>query len=429
MHTTKPAAKWPKKCGFIKRRRRPLKYSMRVSILVLIVLLASVFWFYELRIDGIVHSRPPPSSTLAAVDFVSGSGQQCFRDEAMICSFMHCNGQMTRELLSNTIPQSPCLTGVAHRRTVESNFTQPQPAGVTMYPDRQHVNDADACERWFNAGNAHQLIREYIQRAIPATGISPAVTYQRSLRTGARFLVVYACATLHSERRRAITTFNLRRLKSTLGENATYIMLVEATDSTELYADADATLHAEFVSPKTFYDAAAFQEGILEAFRLFGRNLAGFTALLILNDSVAGPWVNLNAALDSSSSTVPTLIGFAVWQNVCVSGSGLIFNRAAFESQAFEEYWRFVRFPCGKWSAMLLYEGAMVQYLMRSTPDMRCLTFTNDIHALQDSPAAVWRDRGLPFYKHKQDASALNLIAAPDHAAPASDFPLETCMI
>ena len=397
---------------------------MRVPILVLTALLAVVCWFYALQIPETdnIHKLVPLDFALAPA--------QCFLDESTVCTFMLCSGKVTHELLSNTVQRSPCIVGVNHSRMVQSNFTQPQAAGVTIYPDVQHVNDADACERWFNAGNAHQLIREYIERAIPATGISRAVTYQRGLSTGARFLVVYACATLHSEYKRAITTFNLRRLKWILGENNTFIVLVEVTpDTLELYSDADVTLHAEFVSPKSFYDAAAFQEGILEAFRLFGRNLVGFTALLILNDSVVGPWVNLDAALDSSSADTPTLIGFAVWQNVCVSGSGLIFNRAAFESQAFEDYWRFVRFPCGKWSSMLLYEGSMVQYMLRSTPGMRCLTFTNDIHGMQDSLVTSWFDHGLPFYKHKQDLSRLDFIASQINTAPTNNFRLETCII
>ena len=120
----------------------------------------------------------------------------------------------------------------------------------------------------------------------------------------------------------------------------------------------------------------------------------------------------------------------AVWQNVCVCGSGLIFNRArraAFESQAFVEYWCFVRFPCGKWSAMLIYEGSMVQYLLCSTPEMRCLTFTNDIHIL--SPVTAWRERGIPFYKHKKDSSVLDYIASHASVAPANDFHLETCIL
>ena len=243
---------------------------------------------------------------------------------------MACSGKVTRKLQSNRLQQMHCWVGVRHQRMVKSNLTGPEAAGVTAYPDAQPDD-------------------EYVQRAISATGISLGVTYQRSL-IRAHFLL------------------NLRRLKWTLCENATFIVLVEATpDSSESYPDADVVVHADFVSPKSFYDAAAFQEGILEAFRLFGRNLVGFAALLILNDSIVGAWVGLNAALDASAADTPTLIGLAVWQDVCVSRSGLIFNRAALESRTFEEYWHFVRFPCGKWSAMLLYEGSMVQCVLRRT--------------------------------------------------------------
>ena len=158
---------------------------MRVPILVLIALLAAVCWFYEFQIPETDNIQK-----LVALDFALVPAQ-CSLDESTVCTFMLCSGRVTRKLLSNTVQRSPCIVGVNHSRMVKSNFTQPQAAGVTIYPDVQHVNDADACERWFNAGNAHQLIREYIERAIPATGISRAVTYQRGLSTGARFLVVW----------------------------------------------------------------------------------------------------------------------------------------------------------------------------------------------------------------------------------------------
>ena len=176
---------------------------------------------------------------------------------------------------------------------VKRNLIGPEVAGVTPYPEAHHVNNGDECERWFYAnGNGQVLIREYVQRAIPAAGISLGVTYQRNV-SRAGFLVVYACANLHSEYNRAIIAFNLQRLKWTLGENSTFILLVETTpNSTETYSDADVIVHADFISPNSFYDAAAFQEGILEAFRLLGRNLVGFAALIILNDSIVGPWVN-----------------------------------------------------------------------------------------------------------------------------------------
>ena len=128
----------------------------------------------------------------------------------MVCTFMVCSGKVTRKLRYNRLPQTPCPMGVI---PVKRNLIGPEAAGVILYPEAQHVNDVDACERWFYANsNGQVLIQEYAQRAIPAAGVSLGITYQRSV-VRARFLVVYACATLHSEYNRAITTFNLRRLK------------------------------------------------------------------------------------------------------------------------------------------------------------------------------------------------------------------------
>ena len=123
---------------------------------------------------------------------------QCFPDELMICTFMVCSGKVTRELLSNRLLQMLCIAGVKHRRMVYSNFTRPEAAGVTVYADVQHLKDPNACEGWFYSGHAQGLIQEYVQRAIPAMGIS---RYQRSVRSALHqhFLVVYTCVTLHSE--------------------------------------------------------------------------------------------------------------------------------------------------------------------------------------------------------------------------------------
>lgn len=394
---------------------------MRVPVLILFAFAVLLGLFCVLQEEGSTSFW----TEIDAYALRSVESRQCFADQSMVCTFMACSGRVTRRLRLNQLPQAPCGIGV---RYVRRNLIDPELAGVTAYPEAHHVNHGDECERWFYAngnGGEYQLIQEYVQRAVPTAGISLGVTYQRNV-SRARFLVVYACATLHSEYYHAITTFNLRRLKWTLGENNTFIVLVEATpNSTETYPDADVIVHANFISPNSFYDAAAFQEGILEAFRLFGRNLVGFSALIILNDSIVGPWINLKAAFDTSET--PTVIAIAVWQNVCVCGSGLIFNRAAFESQAFVEYWRFVRFPCGKWSAMLIYEGSMVQYLLRSTPEMRCLTFTNDIHSL--SPVTAWRERGVPFYKHKKDQFVLDFVVSHAKVAPADNFQLETCIL
>ena len=83
-------------------------------------------------------------------------------------------------------------------RHVKRNLIDPEAAGVTLYPEAQHVNNGDECERWFYANsNGQVLIREYVHRAIPAAGIFLGITYQRSV-SRARFLVVYASRVRYS---------------------------------------------------------------------------------------------------------------------------------------------------------------------------------------------------------------------------------------
>ena len=48
---------------------------------------------------------------------------------------------------------------------------------------------------------------------------------------------------------------------------------------------------------------------------------------------------------------------------------------------------------------------------------------------MQNSPVIVWRERGIPFYKHKQDSSVLDFVALLINTAPSKDFRLETCII
>ena len=94
---------------------------------------------------------------------------RCFQDELIVCIFMVCSEKVTRKLRSNRLLQTPCPMGVRH---VKSNLIGPEAAGVTLYPEAQHVSDADECERWFYANsNGQGLIREYVQRAIPAPGL------------------------------------------------------------------------------------------------------------------------------------------------------------------------------------------------------------------------------------------------------------------
>ena len=41
----------------------------------------------------------------------------------------------------------------------------------------------------------------------------------------------------------------------------------------------------------------------------------------------------------------------------------------------------------------------------------------------------MWRERGIPFYKHKKDSSVLDFVASHVNTAPSKDFRLETCII
>ena len=300
---------------------------------------------------------------------------------------------------------------------------------VPPYPQTTHrAISAGLCEEWFQSLEPLQRLREYINRRIPTSGVSSSVTYrQDSLRQGQ--LIIYVSASLRSSYLRHITSFNLRRLRVAFDD--TFIIVVEVTPDSADHDSADVTIHADFVSPENFYDAAALQEGVLEAFRLFGSRLAHFSGLLLINDSILGPvTADLGTAFAPYLNGEPVLIGFAVWEPHWVSGSGLFFNRAAFEARAFSDYWRIVRFPCGKWGAMLLYEMSLFRHLMNAT-GMRCLTFSNDISSLQDVPASTWKDRvTTPFFKHKQsDGEAAVLDFIRDFRQGSAPGPLEPCRV
>jgi hypothetical protein len=280
-----------------------------------------------------------------------------------------------------------------------------------MFPGSNFTETA-RCEEWFfthsQASRGMEFIRQYLSQRIPTSGISYSVMYAHSMRmtslnnskTELRYLVIYAAATV-DEYRVQVSNYTLRRLRAVLGPK-TFIILVEASKfKIKLFETlADVILHADFVSPDSFYDSVAMQEGMLEAFRLFGINLFGFDGLLIMNDSIIGPIsggiINI---LPMFPSTQPLLVAAAVWSKVIISGSGLLLNRAAFTTAAFSDFWQYVRIPCGKWGSMLLWEGQLHISLLAGT-ESKCYTFTNDIKALSSSPS-VWDERGLPFYKHK----------------------------
>ena len=61
---------------------------------------------------------------------------------------------------------------------------------------------------------------------------------------------------------------------------------------------------------------------------------------------------------------------------------------------------RYMRFPCGKWGSMGLYEGRLHEYFMDIGAE--CVTFGNDI--MQMNQMDNWQNIQLPYYKHKNKA-------------------------
>jgi hypothetical protein len=295
--------------------------------------------------------------------------------------------------------------------------SQMQIGSVSMYPDR-NFTDTKGCRDWFfsNSATALQIFHQYINQRIPTSGISTAVMYSSKIisnhqpesKTIQRYLVIYAAATV-DEYSLQVTNFTLRRLRADLGNN-TFIIVVDAVPSSQVRVDvlsqlADVILFADFVSPEAYYDSVAMQEGMLEAFRLFGLELLGFYGLLIMNDSIIGPISDsLATIIPTLPANIPTIVAIAVWPGVVISGSGILVNRAAFSTQAFTDFWRYVRIPCGKWGSMLLWEGIMHTRMLTES-QMHCYTLTNDIMALNLGPAD-WEKRGLNFYKHRNNGDS-----------------------
>ena len=343
------------------------------------------------------------------------------------CTFRVCEPSGTEILLDklfimNDTSGSKC----AYRRVIERQpnvfrgleqaASNQRLGSVVMYPDSRFI-DNGGCERWFfdSSGRGAEYVHSYMQQRIPTSGISAAVFYSPRGTTGdiedimeskpaRRYLVIYAAATL-DEYRLEVSNFTLRRLRAALGAN-TFIIYVEAVPRSDLRVStaalmelADVSLFADFVSSNTYYDSAAMQEGMLEAFRLFGVSLLGFYGLIITNDSTMGPIMALGDVLPAFSDDQPVLIGWAVWARVVVCGCGVLVNRAAFTVPAFSDYWRFSRFPCGKWGAMMMWEGQVRQSLSVEVGSS-CYTFTNNIDAISAHPTQ-WDALQLPFFKHK----------------------------
>lgn len=346
-------------------------------------------------------------------------------EEAMIrptCSFRVCTFSGSEILLDDLFVVSDgsnaeCSYGRRIYREPNLFSLQEQEAGnltignAVMFPS-SNFTDTAQCKEWFFSSQSlggMEYIRKYLRLRIPTSGISTSVTYLSPNRVtwtdvnksslGMRYLVIYAAATVDEYRIR-VSNYTLRRLRASLGQN-TFIIMVEVSKSiTDIFWElADVILHADFVSPDSFYDSAAMQEGMLEAFRLFGVNLFGFYGLLIMNDSIIGPISGgLFDILPKFPATEPILVAVAIWSKVIISGCGILVNRAAFTAPAFTDFWRYIRFPCGKWGAMLLWEGPLHHSLLAGAK-ASCFTFTNDIMAVSSSPTS-WKERGLLFYKH-----------------------------
>jgi len=367
------------------------------------------------------------------------------------CTFRVCNSSGAEILLDqlfavNDTAGLKCGYGrmIERRPNVFSGLEQAASeqrlGSVVMYPDSRFT-DNGGCERWFfdSSGRGTEYIHSYMQQRIPTSGISRAVVYSPRATTGAikdvgrRYLVIFAAGTLNKYRLE-VSNFTLRRLRAALGAD-TFIIYVEAvprsdlTVSTEALMElADVSLFTDFVSSSTFFDGAVIQEGMLEAFRLFGVGLLDFYGLILTNDSTLGPITALGGVLPAFPDDQPVLVGWGVWARVVVCGCGILVNRAAFTVPAFSDYWRYTRFPCGKWGAMMLWEGQVRPSLSVDT-GASCYTFTNDIGKVGAHPAQ-WEGLKLPFFKHKgKEDEVLRYIRSHEpESTPLGEAPgVEVC--
>ena len=324
------------------------------------------------------------------------------------------------------------------------------PGSLVMYPDSKFTENS-GCEAWFfqDSGNRNRFevyTQKYMDLKIPTTGISsriyyspPKINFLSLNKQTQRYLVVYACSTLNRYRA-VVTKFNLQRLRAVFGNDA-FIIVVDTVIGSWLHEEvsnlADVIIYADFVSSETFYDSAAIQEGMMEAYRLFGLQLLGFGALLVVNDSVIGPLTStFPKVLDQYPRDQKIFIALGVWPGSNIGGFGFSVNREAFLTSTFSEYWRYMRFFCGKWGSMALYEGGLFPSIVQHG-GMSCYTFTNDIMSVSIS-ADLWKGHGLPYYKHKNKASpedVLNFIQSynstyhSDFSANENLKPLERCAL
>ena len=384
---------------------------MRHNPTFLALVLVSV-WLTLVHMRTLTRLLPPH-----AVITISDANQtlhQCLEDAASVCTFRAC------------APRRSCDYGTVWTRAVVEDAASDATLGrgLAMYPSRRVAGQMDACKDWFfDAQPRTQAQRawvgEYMARRVPATGVSGSVVYQAppsssTTTDGERYLVIYAAATV-SEYQRRVSLFSIRRLRA-LGAFVIWVEISAHTMPRDV-EEADVWLHANLTDHG--YDSAAMQEGVLEAFRLFGAALTGFDLLLLMNDSIVGPMRSMPSIADRLE---PTAVVVAVSPHSHLCGAGVVLNRAAFAAQGFGEFWRFMRFPCGKWGSMALWEGPM--HLSPMLQGVRCLTFVNQIEALHSDDWGA-----LPFYKHRKGTASEEAVLARLAAwvPPTATCLLEAC--
>jgi len=94
--------------------------------------------------------------------------------------------------------------------------------------------------------------------------------------------------------------------------------------------------------PPRYYDSAGYQEGMLEAFRLFGTELVGIDLVFIVNDSLLGPLDTRIAEKVQSVQDSKMMISTGVWKNTVASGAAVAFTRQILDTPAFTNFWRSV---------------------------------------------------------------------------------------
>jgi hypothetical protein len=92
---------------------------------------------------------------------------------------------------------------------------------------------------------------------------------------------------------------------------------------------------------RRYYDDLLLQEGILEAYKIFGKDLIGVEMLVVVNDSLMGP-MDLQIYEKWRAVQNQAIISMTVWRNTITTGAGMVFTRGALEHKSFSAFWRCV---------------------------------------------------------------------------------------